>query len=64
MLPKIAYVYEEADRDGTKFLVASKEAEGLEGSLLGVYELRETLHVRHKTQFRRPKTKAWFDKAP
>lgn len=61
-LPKIVYIYEEEDSDGTKYLVASTNShEQIEG-VIGVYKLQETLYVRCKPQFRRAKTKTWFDK--
>ena len=61
-LPKFIYVYEEKDTTGETYLIASTDShEQMEG-LIGIYDLRETLHVRHKPQFRRPKTKNWFDK--
>ena len=61
-LPKIVYIYEELDRD-SKYLVASIDPSEQQEGIVGVYELRETLQVRHKVQFCRPKTKTWFDKA-
>ena len=59
-LPKVVYVYEEDDRDGATYLVASKAPEGIDGNFIGVYTLTETLHVRLQIQLRRPKTKTWF----
>lgn len=61
-LPKTVYVYEETENSGEKYLLASKEPDDQNTGIVGVYDLRETLFVRHKAQFRRPKTKAWFDK--
>lgn len=61
-LPKIVYIYEDAANDGSKFLVASQMPDEQNEGIVGVYELRETLHVRHQPQFRRPKTKTWFSK--
>ena len=60
MLPKVVYVYEEQERDGTTYLVASKSPDCEDGSLLGVYTLTEKLHVRSQTQLRRENTKTWF----
>ena len=61
-LPKLLYVYEETNHGDSYFVASTDSHEQTEG-LVGIYDLRETLHVRHKPQFRRPKTKAWFDKA-
>lgn len=62
-LPKTIYVYQEAERDGTKYLVATEDKADLGGvdtKIVGVYTLGDTLHVRAQTQFRRQKTKMWF----
>ena len=61
-LPKVVYVFEQSDNDGEKYLVASTDTHEQNEGIIGVYDLRETLHVRHKPQFRRQKTKSWFDK--
>lgn len=58
-LPKVVYVYEEEDVDGSRYLVASSDKEAQAG-IIGVYSLQEKLEVRYKTEFRRPKTKRWF----
>lgn len=59
-LPKMIYVFEDKNRDGSTYLVASKEPGDQDEGLVGVYDLRETLHVRHPLEFRRPGTKQWF----
>ena len=59
-LPKFVYVYEENNDDGTKFLVITSDSGEHEG-LVGIYDLRESLYVRYKTQFRRSKSRKWFD---
>lgn len=61
-LPKLIYVYEEKDTDGNTYLVASQDSHEQTEGIVGIYDLREKLHVRHKPQFRRPNTKQWFDK--
>ncbi len=62
-LPKLLYVYEQKDSntDEPYFIASTDSHDQMEG-LVGVYDLREVLHVRHKPQFRRPKTRNWFDK--
>ena len=61
-LPKVLYVYEEKSTTEELYFVASTDShEQMEG-FVGIYDLREKLEVRHKPQFRRPKTKNWFDK--
>lgn len=61
-LPKLLYVFEEKETNGEKYFVASTDSHEQMDGLVGIYDLRETLHVRHKKQFRRPKSKQWFDK--
>jgi hypothetical protein len=61
-LPKLLYVFEEKETNGAPYFVASTDSHEQTEGLVGVYDLRETLQVRHKPQFRRPKTKQWFDK--
>ena len=63
VLPRVVYVYENKESDGTSYLIASIDPDDQDEGLVGVYDLREILHVRHKTQFRRAKNKLWFDKA-
>ena len=60
MLPKLVYVHEEKDTDGTVYLVASLSPGDQDEGLVGVYDLRESLHVRHILEFRRSGTKQWF----
>jgi len=60
-LPKVIYVYEDTT-DTETYLVASTDSHEQMAGLVGVYELCEMLHVRHKPQFRRAKSKIWFDK--
>ena len=61
ILPKLLYVFEDEGSDGSKFLIATTDpGERAEGPI-GVYDLREILQVRHKLQFKRPGSKAWFD---
>ena len=61
--PKVLYVYEEKESNGgASYFVASTDSHEQTDGLVGVYVLSETLHVRNKPQFRRPKTKQWFDK--
>lgn len=62
-LPKLIYVYEEKDDSGTSYFVATTDPDDLTEGLIGVYDLREVLSVRHKLQFRRAKTKSWIDSA-
>ena len=59
-LPKIVYVYREEDRDGSDYLVASTSSDDQTHGLVGVYDLRETLSVRHVAEYRRPKSRRWF----
>ena len=61
-LPKVVYVYEENERDGSSYLCATHDPDGLSG-VVGVYEIREKMQARQKTQFKREGTKTWFDKA-
>ena len=61
-LPNIVYVYEEQDTTGEKYLIASRDSHDQQEGIVGVYELVEKLHVRHKPQFRKVNTKKWFDK--
>ena len=58
-LPKFVYIYEDGDKD-ERYLVASTNPGDQDEGLIGVYDLRETLHVRHPLEFRRPGTKQWF----
>lgn len=61
-LPRRVYVYEDKGSDGVSYLVATKDShEQMEG-MVGIYELVDELHVRHKPQFRRKGTRQWFDK--
>ena len=62
-LPKFVYIYEEQSGDD-KDLVASTQPDELSEGLIGVYDLRETLHVRSQTQFRKPRSKEWSEKLP
>ena len=57
-LPTPIYVFE--DKDWT--LVASRDSHEQTEGIVGIYDLREMIHIRHKAQFRRLKSKAWFDK--
>jgi hypothetical protein len=59
-LSKVIYVYEDKDNDGSTYLVASLAPGDQDEGLVGVYDLRETLFVRHPLEFRRPGTKQWF----
>ena len=59
-LPRVLYIFEDKDRDGTTYLVASRKPGDQDEGLVGVYDLRETLHVRHPLEFRRLGTKQWF----
>ena len=58
-LPKIAYLYVDGDNDA-QYLVASTNVDDKDEGVVGVYELRETLNVRHVAELRRPGTKKWF----
>ena len=62
-LPRVLYVYEEDDGDGDKYLMVSRsplEQEN-EKEPVGIYDLREKIYVRRKSQVRRDNTKTWFD---
>ena len=59
-LPNILYVYEDTNTNGETYLVATTDPGEQTEGLIGVYALREKLHVRHQLQFRRPRTKQWF----
>ena len=61
-LPKVVYVYEDKGTDDVPYLVASMDSHELDEGIIGIYDLREKIHVRHQPQFRRPKTKTWFNK--
>jgi len=61
-LPNVLYVYKKSDDDGIKYFVASTDSHEQTEGIVGVYRLQESLHIRHKPQFRRPKNKTWFDK--
>ena len=58
-LPSVIYIYEDGEGDD-KYLVATTEASDKVEGVVGVYDFRETLHVRHVAEFRRSKTKQWF----
>ena len=60
-LPNVLYIYEDGDKD-ERYFVATRDASEKDEGLIGIYDLREILHVRHPTEFRRPKTKTWFRK--
>ena len=62
-LPRVVYIYEDKDTDDTCYLVASRQSGELDKGLIGVYDLRETLHVRHPLEYRRHGTKQWFKAA-
>ena len=59
-LPTVIYIYEDEERDGSKYFVASKDPGEQTEGLIGVYRLEESLHVRHPLEFRRPGTNQWF----
>ena len=61
-LPNVLYVYVDGVGD-EQYFVATRDVGEKEEGLIGVYALRETLHVRHPTELRRPGTKTWFKKA-
>ena len=65
-LPKLLYVYEETDTDGVSYYVSSRDAHEQQNGFVGLYELRETVEVRHKEQYRRKKGKKaeWEDGVP
>lgn len=65
-LPKLMYVYEEIDTDGASYYVADTDSHAQQEGVVGIYELRETVEVRHKGQFRRGKGKSakWEDGVP
>jgi hypothetical protein len=60
-LPKVIYVYEEKESDGSEYLCAMYSPDGLPEGKLGVYKLEEKLEIRHQPQLRRPGTKTWFN---
>ena len=60
MVPKVVYIYEEKDTNGEPYLVASTSVGDQNEGLVGVYDLRECLHVRHRLELRRKGTKGWF----
>ena len=62
-LPKLLYVFEEKGSDDVPYFVASTNSHEQTEGLVGIYDLREKLSVRHKPQFRRQNSKQWFDKA-
>ena len=65
-MPKVVYIYEEQSGDD-KYLVAMAdptEISETQVGAIGVYDFRESLHVRSQTQFRRPKSKEWTAKLP
>lgn len=61
-LPKVVYIYEEKDREGNVYLIASRDSHEQSEGLVGVYALQEKLYVRTKPQFKKFGTKKWFDK--
>ena len=60
-LPKFIYVYEDQDNDSNKYFVATTDPGERDNGLVGIYDLREILEVRHKLQFKKRGTKNWFD---
>lgn len=60
-LPKMLYIHEDKDTDGTVYYIAHDDAAAQMEGVVGVYRLDETYHVRHKLQLRRKGTKHWFD---
>jgi len=63
-LPKLLYVYDETDTDGVSYYVASTDSHEQTEGLVGLYELRESVEVRHKEQFRKGKKGKWEDGIP
>lgn len=58
-LPTVIYVY--VDGEGTDAYFVATEALGdLDEGLVGVYDLRERLNVRHALEVKRPGTTTWF----
>ena len=62
-LPRVVYVYRDQDTNGSSYLVASTSPDDQDEGVVGVYDLRETLHVRHRAEFKRHRTKTWFKSA-
>ena len=60
-LPKLLYVFEETDTDDVSYYVASTNSHDQMEGLVGIYELRESVEVRHKEQFRKGKKAKWDD---
>ena len=62
-LPKLLYVYEETYPDDVSDYVASVDPHEQKEGLVGLYELRKIVEVRHKKQFREGEGK-WVDGKP
>ena len=60
MLPKVLYIYEETDGKAGTYFVANTAIGDLDEGLVGVYDLRECLQVRHALELRRKGTRQWF----
>jgi hypothetical protein len=49
--PKKVYIYEQADNDGSKYLVACHSPqEWDEDGLMGIYHLHETIRTKHSIE--------------
>lgn len=58
-LPQVVYIYVDGEK-GEEYLVASQNVGDQEEGMVGVYDFRETLNVRHVAELRRSGTKKWF----
>ncbi len=58
-LPRIVHVKEEVDSDGSRYLIAERKKDGLEGRV-GTYELIDEYDARSVTEIRKKGTKTWF----
>ena len=63
-LPKLLYVYEETGTDDVSYYVASVDPHEQNEGLVGLYDLRNIVEVRHKEQFRERKRGKWVDGIP
>ena len=63
-LPKLLYVYEEEGTEGVSYFFASADPFEQNEGLVGIYDLRSIVEVRHKEQFREGKKGKWIDGKP
>ena len=60
-LPKVLYVYEDYETDGSSYYCAVVKPSGCQEGLIGSYVLQDTYQMKLQAQVKRPKTKSWID---